>query len=102
MEIQGKVVAVLPKQSGTSKAGKAWEKQEFILEYQEGGYNRKLNITAMSDKIGLVNTGEEVKAHFIIESREYDGRWYTNATLQGVEKFTQSVPDGQPSDDLPF
>ncbi|MBR4153887.1 MAG: DUF3127 domain-containing protein, partial [Paludibacteraceae bacterium] len=35
MEIKGKVVLVLPQQSGTSQAGNQWKKQEFVIETQE-------------------------------------------------------------------
>ena len=32
MEITGKIIAVLPEQSGVSKAGNEWKKQEYVLE----------------------------------------------------------------------
>jgi hypothetical protein len=32
MEIKGKVFKVLPKETGTSKAGKDWSKQSIVIE----------------------------------------------------------------------
>jgi hypothetical protein len=35
LEIEGKVILVLPEQSGTSQAGKTWRKQSFVIETEE-------------------------------------------------------------------
>ncbi|MBQ1722305.1 MAG: DUF3127 domain-containing protein, partial [Muribaculaceae bacterium] len=35
MEIEGKIIMKLPLQSGTSKTGNNWSKQEYVLETQE-------------------------------------------------------------------
>ncbi len=45
MEIKGTIVQVLPPQSGVSKAGNAWKKQEYILENNEGQFPRKICFT---------------------------------------------------------
>lgn len=35
MEITGKIIVVLPPQSGVSQAGNNWKKQEYVLETEE-------------------------------------------------------------------
>ena len=35
---KGKITAVLPEKSGTSKAGNPWRKREAIIEYSSGQY----------------------------------------------------------------
>ncbi len=119
MEISGKVVQILPLQSGEGKNG-TWRKQEFVIETQ-GNYPKKVCITLWGDKIDEASLmeGKEVKAFIDIESREFKGRWYTDVKAWKVEAgeqhqgrdmagetFTDNSYDGidaEPSDDdLPF
>lgn len=79
MEIKGTIIQALPMQSGTSKAGNAWKKREYILENTEGQFPRKICFTCFGDNADRVQLtpGQRVTMHFDIESREYQGRWYT-------------------------
>ncbi|MBF1310931.1 MAG: DUF3127 domain-containing protein [Porphyromonadaceae bacterium] len=77
MNISGKVVQVLPIQTGTSKAGNPWQKQEFILE-QGGQYPRKVCISLFGDNVAKTpQVGQDVMVSVDIDSREFNGRWYT-------------------------
>lgn len=77
MNISGKVVQVLPIQTGTSKAGNPWQKQEFILE-QGGQYLRKVCISLFGDNVAKIpQVGQDVMVSVDIDSREFNGRWYT-------------------------
>ena len=52
MEIQGKIVQILPLQSGVGKAsGKEWKKQEFVLETLESQFPRKICFNLWGDLI---------------------------------------------------
>ena len=42
MEVTGKIILALPEMSGTSRAGNAWKKREYVLETQET-YPRKIH-----------------------------------------------------------
>lgn len=87
MEISGKIIAVLPLQSGTSKAGRAWKKQEYVLETQDT-YPRKVKFDFFGDRVDQypLAIGEEVTVSFDIESREFNGRWYTDIHGWKAEK----------------
>lgn len=77
MNISGKVVQVLPIQTGTSKAGNPWQKQEFVLE-QGGQYPRKVCISLFGDNVANIpQVGQDVMVSVDIDSREFNGRWYT-------------------------
>ncbi|MBI4646534.1 MAG: DUF3127 domain-containing protein [Bacteroidia bacterium] len=96
MEITGKIFEILPSQSGKSARGE-WKKQEFIIETQEQ-FPRKICFANWNAKVDLNNVkkGTSVKVFFDIESREYNGKWFTDAKawkmdLQGQEDST--VPD---------
>ena len=113
MQITGKVVSVLPAQSGQGKNGE-WKKQDFILETEEQ-YPKKVCITIFGDKL-KVSEGQNITAHINIESREYNEKWYTNITMwkfdqEGANNLQQQssatdLPqaslDGKDGDDLPF
>jgi hypothetical protein len=118
MEISGKVVELLQEQSGEGRNG-TWRRQEFILEIP-GQYPRKVCIALWGEKIDQValQNGEEVTAHIDIESREYNGKWFTSVKAWKVDKTQASAtvneapdfpPPGEPpmpaydeKDDLPF
>ena len=77
MNISGKVVQVLPIQTGTSKAGNPWQKQEFVLD-QGGQYPRKVCISLFGDNVAKIpQVGQVVMVSVDIDSREFNGRWYT-------------------------
>jgi hypothetical protein len=109
MEIQGKVGQLLPLQTGSGKNG-PWKKQEFILE-TEGQVPRKICFSAWGDKVdqfGLA-AGETVIVHFDLESREFNGRWYTDArawkvtrpgTPSGSRPQSEPGPEFPPPDDM--
>lgn len=123
MEITGKIIAVLPEQGGTSKNGNEWKKQEYVLETYDQ-YPKKVCFQIFgADRIeqAAIKPGEDVNVFFDIDSREYQGRWYTNISAWKVDRVTMqpgqatpaaliensavAAPDftsANPKDDLPF
>ena len=92
MEIKGKLFKIMPTQQGTSQTGKVWQKRDFVIEKQDR-YPKNVAITAMGDLINEIpSVGSNVTAHINIESREYNGRWYTNVTLWKLEVLTEANP----------
>lgn len=52
MEIQGKIIAVLPLQSGVgANSGKSWKKQEYVLETLDAQYPRKICFNLWGDNV---------------------------------------------------
>lgn len=104
MELKGKVVQLLAMQSGMGKKGQ-WKKQEFIVETQSQ-YPKKVCLSAWGDKIDQFNVkeGDILNVSVDLESREYNGRWYTEARAWKLEKIGggsgSSSPD--PIGDEPF
>ena len=85
LNISGIVLNILPLQSGTSKAGNQWQKQDFILE-TGGQYPRKVCICLFGDNVAKfpLQVGQSVTASVDIESREFNGRWYTDIRAWNV------------------
>lgn len=85
LNISGIVLNILPLQSGTSKAGNQWQKQDFILE-TGGQYPRKVCICLFGDNVTKfpLQVGQSVTASVDIESREFNNRWYTDVRAWNV------------------
>lgn len=95
MEITGKIIAVLPKQSGTSqRTGSTWASQEYVIETHDQ-YPRKCCFRIFGeDKIANMNiqAGEELTVNFDINAREYNGRWYNDISAWKVDRVQPGVP----------
>ncbi|OUO55492.1 hypothetical protein B5F77_01155 [Parabacteroides sp. An277] len=93
MEITGKIIAVLPAQEGVSKAGNAWKKQEYVLETHDQ-YPKKICFQIFgADRIAqaAIQPGEELTVSFDIDSREWQGRWFTSINAWKVERAVVSA-----------
>lgn len=77
--VEGRIIQVLPLQSGVSKAGNNWKKQEYVLETHDQ-YPRKVKFDFFGERADqyVLAVGDDVTVWFDIESREYNGRWYTD------------------------
>jgi hypothetical protein len=116
MDVKGKVIQVLPLQTGMGKKG-PWKKQEFIVETQSQ-YPKKVCLSVWGDKVDQfgITVGQSISASVELESREYNGRWYTEARAWKLDKSNGGYSDGPPpateepfvsdsnnsGDDLPF
>ena len=105
MEIKGKVVLVLPQQSGTSQAGKQWKKQEFVIETQEQ-FPKKICFNLFgADRINEahIQMGEEIIIEFDIDAREWQGRWFTSINAFRVTRpAATTMPDDPMIQNAPF
>lgn len=99
LSVKGRIHQILKPETGVSKAGKEWSKQEFIIETEEQ-FPRKVCFTLFGDKTSLLNgfsAGEEVDVAFNIESREYNGKWFHNINAWKIDKVSANqTPDGPP------
>lgn len=87
MEFVGVVYRVLPVQSGTSARGQ-WQKQEVVFEMPDE-FSRKVCVTFFGDRVSdaaSLQVGEKVNVSVNIESREYNGRWYTDVRAWRIQK----------------
>jgi hypothetical protein len=85
MKLTAKISQLLPLQTGSGKNGE-WKKQDFIVETGDA-YPKKICISVWGDKINpsLLVVGNELSIDFDIESREYNGRWYTDLKAWKIE-----------------
>jgi hypothetical protein len=85
MQLTAKLLTLLPLQTGKGKNGD-WKKQDLIVETGEN-YPKKICISVWGDKINpsVLVVGNVLKIDFDVESREYNGRWYTDVKAWKIE-----------------
>jgi hypothetical protein len=86
LKITGTVQHVLEEVSGEGRNG-PWRKQEYILE-TDGNYPKKVCVAVWGDNIDEfgIREGERITASIDIQSREYNGRWYTDVKAWKVTR----------------
>ncbi len=117
MEIQGKVVRLGNLTEGTSPRG-AWRKQELIIETLEQ-YPKQVCLVCWGDRVAEAQNftpGQVIKAQISIESREFNGKWYTDVRpfrfemempqqqsqpIQQTQQFTSQTFEQQPQNNIP-
>jgi hypothetical protein len=85
----------------------------------DGNYPKKVCVHAWGDKADAIKSmkeGQNVKVSFNVESREYNGRWFTDVKAWRIEyaeagtapsnyqepAFTPETFTNSPDNDLPF
>lgn len=122
LEITGTIEKVLPLESGVTKDGKDWQKQNFVVA-NNGGYNDQKQIFCFEifgeEKVQNFNkfnkVGSTVKVDFNISTNEWNGKYFTSLQAWKVFKQESNEPTPQPkaetnkegsavddSDNLPF
>lgn len=94
MEIEGTIVFDLPMQEGVSRAGKPWKKKEWVLE-QQGMYPRKVKFTVFGEtRVAEMNfeVGKAYRVSVDLESREFNGRWYTDVNAYAMQPLDVAAP----------
>jgi len=95
MDLKGKVILNMPLVTGEGKNGQ-WSKQEFLIETGDQ-YPKKVMFGLMGNKIDQnpYSIGQEVVVSFDAESREYNGRYFTNLNAWKVTP-AGAAPSVQP------
>ena len=116
LSIKGKISRKLNIESGTSKAGKEWKKQTFLLD-TGAQYNPEICFQLFGEeKIEMLNhhnEGDEVEVSFNLSSKEYNGRYFHNIDAWRIENINNNIPNEMENtpefdastteeDDLPF
>ena len=99
MEVVGKIIQVLPEQSGIGKNGNPWKVQPYVLETVEQ-YPRKVHFEVFGEeriKQNPCDLDQLVTVSFDIESREFNGRWYTSIRAWRIQQGDTTQAAAQPA-----
>ena len=96
MEVVGKIIQVLPIQEGVGRNGNPWKVQPYVLETLDQ-YPRKVHFEVFGEDRIRMNPcaiDQLVTVSFDIESREFNGRWYTSIRAYRIVQgdVTQGAP----------
>ncbi|PIP76472.1 MAG: hypothetical protein COW85_14120 [Ignavibacteria bacterium CG22_combo_CG10-13_8_21_14_all_37_15] len=113
MQLTVKLIQLLPLQTGEGKNG-PWKKQDIIVE-TDSQYPKKICISIWGDKINqaVLVLGATLNISFDVESREYNGKWYTDVKAWKIESTgeqqttppyeeTDIIQPSEADEDLPF
>ena len=98
MELQGKVIAVLPARSGVSARGE-WKSQSFVIETHDN-FPRKMAFDVLGEERLTrfnIQLGQEVNVSFDIDAHEYNGRWFNNIRAFDVRLVAPNTVSAAPA-----
>ena len=103
MEFEGVVYKIMPPVKGTSARGE-WQRQEVIFDLPSE-FSRKVCVIFFNkeSEVARLREGATYTVSFNLESREYNGRWYTDVRAWRVQsKEEQAAPAyGAPAPSAP-
>ena len=100
MEFEGTVYKILPVTKGTSARGE-WQRQDVVFEMNEGSFTRKICVTFFNkpEDVARLKEGSTYNVSVNIESREYNGRWYTDIRAWRLQPKQEAA--AAPMPDMP-
>ncbi len=99
----------LHKKFDTESKTQTFQAREFVIEIADGNYPQLIKFQLVQDRCALLdeyNEGDNIKVHFDLRGREWNGKFFTNLNAWRIEKAGQdqannaAPPAG--NDDVPF
>lgn len=102
MEFEGTVFKILPVTKGASARGE-WQRQDVIFDMPEGTFTRKICVTFFNkpEDTARLTEGATYNVSVNIESREYNGRWYTDIRAWRLQPKQAGTSSSAPIADMP-
>jgi single-strand DNA-binding protein len=99
-EVDGK----LHKKFETESKTATFQAREFVIEIADGNYPQMVKFQLVQDRCGLIDDyseGDQVKIHFDLRGREWNGKYFTNLNAWRIEAggaITSAAPSTQPNE----
>lgn len=105
MDLTGRIIAVLPAQSGVSaRTGNSWMSQDYVIEVP-GQYPKRCVFRIFGEdriKQHNVQLNEDVTVQFDIDAHEYQGRWFNDIRAFNIIRGQAAPAAADPSAAAPF
>lgn len=90
LEVTGKLIKFLEVESGESKTGTTWRKQQFVVQ-TESKYNNLYCFEVFGDEkvenlTKYQKEGDNVTVEFNVNTNEYKGKYYTSLSAWKISK----------------
>ena len=101
-EVEGKLHKIFDTEQKTDN----FRAREFVLEVVDGQYPQMVKFQLTQDKCELLdgqNEGDEIKVHFDLRGREWNGKYFTNLNAWRIESGAteQAAPPAAMADSNP-
>lgn len=96
-EITGKLIRKYDTENKTA----SFQAREFVIEVQDGNYAQFIKFQLTQDRCALLdshNEGNEVKVHFDLRGREWQGKYFTNLNAWRLEGVAAAQPAAADAD----
>jgi hypothetical protein len=116
LELNGKIKLITEVQEGTAKSGNAWKKCGFVVT-TGGDYPKDIFFSVFGEEkvdnlLKFNKVGQDVDVSFNVDSREYNGKYYTDlqawkifgagAKVEGDKPTNDGYSKASEVSDLPF
>lgn len=101
MEFEGVVYKIMPATKGTSARGE-WQRQEVIFELPQE-FSRKICVIFFNKEsdVARLREGMTCTVSVNIESREYNGKWYTDVRAWRVQPKQEEAATAPAMPEMP-
>lgn len=93
MEVIGKLRQILPEQRGESARG-PWVRGGFVIDL-DSPFPRSIAFSTWGEdmlaNLKSIRLGDTIQVTFEIDSREYNGRWYTDCRCRNIGAFVSNI-----------
>ena len=95
-EIEGKLARKFDAESKSA----SFQAREFVIETQDGNYPNFIKFQLTQDKCAAIDAhqeGEQIKVHFDLRGREWQGKYFTNLNAWRIEKAGGATASAAPA-----
>ena len=95
-EVEGKLL----RKYDTESKSASFQAREFVIEIPDGNYPQFVKFQLTQDRCSLIdscNEGEQIKVHFDLRGREWQGKYFTNLNAWRIEKPTPAATSPAPA-----
>lgn len=90
-EVNGK----LHKKYETESKTDSFKAREFVIVVESGNYPQYVKFQLTQDRCAVLDPfeeGQEIKVHFDLRGREWNGKFFTNLNAWRIEGATEAAP----------
>jgi single-strand DNA-binding protein len=83
------IVGKMYKKFAAESKSATFQAREFVIEVMDGNYAQMVKFQLLQERCQLLdnyNEGEEVKVHFDLRGREWQGKFFTTLNCWRIEK----------------
>jgi hypothetical protein len=95
-EVTGK----LHKKFDTENKTDTFQAREFVITVEDGNYPQYVKFQLVQDRCALIDDyheGDDIKVHFDLRGREWQGRYFTNLNAWRIERPAASTAPPPPA-----